>query len=163
MKIRDAHESDMPAIVDIYNSTIPSRMVTADTSPVTVESRLAWFHDHQQATRPVWVAEVHGAVVGWLSFSSFYTRPAYNATAEVSIYIAEDYRGKGIGKVLLAKAIEHSPRLGITTLLGFIFAHNVPSLQLFEKFGFECWGYLPGVAVLDDLEKDLAILGLRVG
>ncbi len=161
MNIRLATEKDLPIIVDIYNSTVPSRMVTADTTPVTVESRLAWFREHNPNNRPIWVVEDEGNILGWLSFSSFYNRPAYNSTAEVSIYIAEEHREKGIGKKLLAKAIHESPKLGITTILGFIFGHNKLSLQLFLKFNFEQWGYLPKVAVLDGTERDLVILGLR--
>ena len=163
MNIRPAIENDLPAIVDIYNSTVPSRMVTADTTPVTVESQLTWFREHNPNNRPIWVVEDGNIILGWLSFSSFYNRPAYNSTTEVSIYIAEEYRGKGIGKTLLTKAIEESPELGIKTLLGFIFGHNEPSLQLFLKFNFERWGFLPKVAVLDGKERDLIILGLRVG
>jgi L-amino acid N-acyltransferase YncA len=47
-------------------------------------------------------------------------------------------------------------------LLGFIFAHNQPSLQLFEKFGFQQWGYLPQVAHLDGVERDLVIVGRKI-
>ncbi|MGE5380505.1 MAG: N-acetyltransferase family protein [Methylocystaceae bacterium] len=163
MNIRHAVENDLPAIVAIYNSTVPSRMVTADTTPVTVESRLTWFREHDPNNRPVWVVDEGGIILGWLSFSSFYSRPAYNATTEISIYIDKEYRGKGIGKKLLSKAIQDSPKLGITTILGFIFGHNEPSLQLFLKYNFERWGFLPKVAVLDGIERDLVILGLRVG
>ncbi len=162
MQLRQAIENDLPAIVAIYNSTIPSRMVTADTTPVTVESRVAWFHEHNPQNRPIWVVEDGGIILGWLSFSSFYNRPAYHATAEISIYIAEESRGKGIGKKLLSKAIEECPKLGITTMLGFIFGHNEPSLRLFLKYNFERWGFLPKVAILDGIERDLVILGLRV-
>ena len=94
---RDAREADLPAIVDIYNSTIPGRMVTADLAPVTVESRRAWFREHEPNRRPLWVAEDKGRVVAWLSFSSFYGRPAYDATAEISLYVAESHRGRGVG------------------------------------------------------------------
>ena len=162
MHLRHAVENDLPSIVDIYNSTIPSRMVTADTTPVTVESRLAWFREHNPQNRPIWVVEDGGFILGWLSFSSFYNRPAYHSTTEISIYIAEESRGKGIGKKLLSKAIQECPKLGITTILGFIFGHNEPSLQLFLKYDFERWGFLPKVAVLDGIERDLVILGLRV-
>ena len=162
MIIRNACQDDLPAIVAIYNSTIPSRMVTADTSPVTVESKLTWFHEHEPAKRPIWVMESNNTIIGWLSFSPFYNRPAYNATAELSIYIAEGYRGRGIGTALLATAIAESPKLGITTLLGFVFAHNQPSIELFTRMKFGRWGYLPGVASLDGIEKDLLILGLKI-
>jgi len=68
---RIARREDLPQIVDIYNSTIPSRLVTADTEPVSVESRVRWFDEHSADFRPLWVTEVHGHVAAWLSFSSF--------------------------------------------------------------------------------------------
>ena len=162
MTIRDATEADLPAIIAIYNATIAGRMATADTQPVTVENRQDWFHEHNPNARPLWVALENDVIVGWLSFQSFYGRPAYHATAELSVYVAPERRRKGIGNALLAKAIEHAPRLGLKTLLGFIFGHNDASLRLFEKFGFHRWGVLPCVAELDGMERDLIIVGRRV-
>jgi L-amino acid N-acyltransferase YncA len=160
--IRNANYEDLKTIVDIYNSTIPTRMVTADIEPVTVESREKWFFEHTPDFRPIWVAETDGKVCAWLSFQSFYGRPAYKHTAEISIYIAEQYRGKGIGSKLLQRAIDECPNLDIKTLLGFIFGHNEPSLKLFSRFGFEKWGHLPNVAELDGIERDLLILGRKI-
>jgi phosphinothricin acetyltransferase len=178
---RDAVLDDLPAIVAIYNSTIASRQVTADLEPVTVESRLDWFHAHGPRARPLWVVEQRdetsqqapiadaqasaaagGRVIAWLSFSDFYGRPAYARTAEVSIYLHETARGRGLGARLLAAALEAAPALAIDTLLGFIFGHNAPSLALFGRAGFEEWGRLPRVAVLDGVERDLVILGKRM-
>ena len=162
---RVARPEDLPVIVDIYNSTIASREVTADTEPVTVASRQQWFDDHDPARRPLWVihATNHtGPVIGWMSYSNFYGRPAYSGTAEVSIYIAEDWRGKGLGRYCLEQAIAHAPNINVHTLLGFIFGHNAPSLALFQKFGFDTWAHLPRVANLDGIERDLIILGKRV-
>src|SRR5690348_12138576 len=82
LTIRDAEICDLSTIVEIYNSTIPSRMVTADTEPVTVESRERWFNEHSRSHRPLWVVEYQGQICAWLSFQSFYGRPAYNGTAE---------------------------------------------------------------------------------
>lgn len=154
---------DLQRIVDIYNSTIPSRMVTADLEPISVDSRIAWFNDHHPHKRPLWVIEDnHQNIVGWVSFQSFYGRPAYDATVEVSIYFDEDSRGKGYGKEALQFCIKQAPSFGIKTLLGFIFSHNIPSLQLFKKFGFEEWANLPHIAKLDDVERGLIIMGKRI-
>lgn len=160
---RLAHFADLPQIVAIYNSTVASRQVTADTEPVTVESRHAWFAEHNPERRPLWVIEDQGRVIGWLSFSDFYGRPAYAGTSELSIYLHEAARGKGLGHYFLTQAIEFAPKIGVHTLLGFIFGHNQPSLGLFEKFAFERWATLPRVATLDGVERDLIILGKRVG
>jgi phosphinothricin acetyltransferase len=162
MDIRDAEAAELPAIVDIYNATIASRMATADTEPVSIESRRAWFEQHSPARRPLWVALEGTRVVGWLSYSSFYGRPAYDRTCELSVYLAPEYQQRGLGSDLLRRAIEHAPAIGVSTLLAFIFAHNTPSIRLVEKHGFVRWGYLPRVAVLDGVENDLVILGRRV-
>lgn len=161
--LRDATRADLPAIVAIYNRTIPGRQVTADTEPVTVESRIAWFEAHNPATRPLWVVtDEHGSVCAWLSLNTFYGRPAYNGTVEVSLYVAESHRRQGLGRWFLREAIRRAPAHRITTILGFIWAHNAPSLRLFASEGFATWGHLPRVAVLDDIDRDLVIVGRQV-
>ena len=162
MKLPNATEADLPAIVGIYNATVPSRMVTADPDPVPVESRLEWFRVHNPDRHPLWVAEADGEVVGWFSFEPFRERPAYRATAEVSVYVAEGHRRKGIGRRLLAEAIRRAPGFGLKTLTAGTFGHNGPSLGLFEGFGFERWALYPRVAELDGIERDLVVLGLRL-
>ncbi|MCU6433382.1 N-acetyltransferase family protein [Undibacterium sp. Jales W-56] len=159
---RIATLSDLPAIVAIYNSTVASRQVTADTEPVSVESRHAWFHEHTPDRRPLWVIEQDGQILGWLSFSNFYGRPAYSGTAELSIYLHEEARGKGLGRYLLTEAIAFAPQIKLHTLLGFIFGHNTPSMNLFASFNFEIWANMPKVATLDGIERDLIIMGKRV-
>jgi len=110
----------------------------------------------------LWVAERDGQIGGWLSFQSFYGRPAYQATAELSVYVMPSRQRSGIARELLAEAIRRAPSMGLRTLLGFIFGHNDPSLKLFESFGFQRWGHLPRVAELDGIERDLIIVGLRL-
>ncbi len=160
---RIARRDDLEAMVAIYNATIPSRQVTADIDPVTVDSRVPWFEEHTPRTHPLWVSEIDGTIAAWLSFSSFYGRPAYDRTMEISIYVAEKFRRRGLGHYLLNAAIDASPKLNIDTLLGFIFGHNAPSLQLFARYGFNRWGNLPRVAALDGVERDLVIVGRRIG
>ena len=160
---RDATVDDLPAIVAIYNATIPGRMVTADLSPVTVESRRDWFSAHQQPSRPLWVlSDPSGAVRAWLSFDTFYPRAAYDGTAMIAIYVDPGSRRSGLGRRILRTALERAPSLGLHTLLGYIFGHNEPSLRLFAAHGFERWAHLPRVAVLDGVERDLLIVGRRV-
>ena len=159
---RLARQEDLNAIVAIYNSTVASREVTADTEPVSVESRQAWFDEHTPDKRPLWVAERDGEIIGWLSYSNFYGRPAYSGTVELSVYIHEKARGQGLGSYFLDQAIAFAPTIKVHTLLGFVFGHNQPSLKLFESFLFERWADMPRVATLDGVERDLVILGKRV-
>jgi L-amino acid N-acyltransferase YncA len=160
---RIARLQDLPAIIEIYNSTIPSRMVTADTEPVSPDSRRAWFDEHAPERHPLWVVEEAGQLVGWLSYSPFRTRPAYAHTAEISIYLHEAARRRGLGSYLLMQAIDYAPQLDFHTLLGLIFSHNPASLTLFERFGFARWAEMPRVAEMDGIERDLIIVGKRVG
>jgi len=160
--MRHATQADLPRIVEIYNSTIASRQVTSDVEPVTVESRRAWFERHSPDRRPCLVHDIGGQAAAWVSFEPFYGRPAYEHTAEISIYVAAEHRGRGLGRRLLDEAIALAPRLGIRTLVGCIFAHNGPSLRLFASAGFRQWGLLPDVAEMDGREYSLAILGRRV-
>jgi phosphinothricin acetyltransferase len=157
--IRDAVETDLPAIIDIYNATVPTRMVTAELEPTTVEARLPWFREHSPEQYPFWIAECDGHVIGWLDFKKFLPRSAYRGTAEISVYIAEEFRRRGVGQRLLEKAIGRAPSLGITALIGLIFGHNELSLRLFQRFGFERWGFLPAVAELDGVKRDLVVMG----
>jgi phosphinothricin acetyltransferase len=161
--MRDATLQDLASIVEIYNSTIPGRIVSADTEPVSVEQRLPWFNEHDPARRPILVAEANGEILGWLSLSDFYDgRPAYNGTAEIGIYVREGHRGKRIGQRLLQEAIGRAPDLGIKTLTAGAFAGNEASLKLFGRFGFEEWAFFPRVAELDGAEIDLVVLGRRL-
>ncbi len=162
VKFIHAEQKDLTKIVGTYNSTVASRLVTADLEPVTVESKQSWFDAHSSSRRPLWLVLINNDYAGWMSFNSFYGRPAYDGTVEVSIYLEEKARGKGLGKICLEKAFEVCPGLNIKTLLGFIFDHNEPSLKLFYKMGFEKWAHLPKIANMVDAERGLIILGKRV-
>jgi len=163
MTLRDATLADLPAIVEIYNSTIASRMVTADLEPVTVEARRPWFDLRQAPARPLWVlCDESGRVCAWLSFDTFYARAAYDGTAMIAIYVSPSHRRLGLGKSLLLSALERAPALGLHTLLGYIFGHNEPSLRLFEAHGFARWAHLTRIAVLDGVARDLIIVGRRI-
>lgn len=159
--IRDAVEADLPAIVAIYNAAIRGRISTAQLEEVSVEQRLPWFHDHSPDSHPLWIAERDGRTAGWLSFHSFKKRSAYGRTAEISVYVDEQFRRTGVGRTLLEQAIARAPTLRLSALLGCIFAHNEASLRLFEKAGFERWGCLPRVARVDEIERDVVILGMQ--
>lgn len=160
--IRDATIIDLPTIIKIYNAAIPGQQATGDLEPISVESRIAWFKQHSPTSYPIWVAQRENQVVGWLSLQLFYGRAAYAKTAEVSVYIAPNHQGKGIGKKLVEHMFKCCSNLDLTTLVCFIFAHNLPSLNLFKTFGFESWGYLPQVALMNESPKDVVILGRKI-
>jgi L-amino acid N-acyltransferase YncA len=161
--IRHGNESDLPAIVSIYNASIPGRLATADTESVTVPDREEWFREFDPSSRPIWVAvAADGAIVGWMGVRSFYARPAYHRTVESAVYVDPGHQREGVARRLLAHALGQCSSLGISNVLAFVFAHNMPSVTLFEAHGFERWGLLPKICEMDGKEHDVLILGKRV-
>ncbi len=161
-RILPAEAADLAAIVDIYNSTIESRQSTADLQPTTVAARQSWFDAHG-GKRPLYVLKNdQNEVLAWGSFSDYYPREAYHISAEISVYVRQDMRGVGVGKILLQHMLERAPSLGIRNILAVIFGHNHASIRLFHSLGFQEWGRLPQVCDLGGGEADIVILGKRV-
>lgn len=162
IKMRDATDADLPAIVAIYNQAVLTRVSTAQLQPVTLEERKNWIREHSPDRHPFWVAETDGQVAGWLTIKPFIPRCAYQGTVELSVYVGEQFRRRGIARKLMEEAIARAHSLGILAMVGMIFGHNEPSLKLFRQLEFERWGFLPRVAQLDGLERDLVIMGRHV-
>ncbi|MEJ6401148.1 GNAT family N-acetyltransferase [Nicoliella lavandulae] len=162
IEFNQATRSDLPYIVDVYNESIPGRMATADLEPISVGERVEWFKQHEPNHRPLLIINYDGDRAGWLSLSSFYGRPAYDETVEISIYIDNNFQHRGLGNAAVNHAEKAAARIGVKNILAFIFAHNTPSLHLFEKNGYEQWGHLPDVALMDGKQRSLNILGKRI-
>jgi phosphinothricin acetyltransferase len=163
MIIRIADPSDLPAIVDIYNQSIPSQQSTGDTRPVRMEDRTAWFEEHRADEHPIFVAEVDGQVAGWCSLSAYRPgRAALRFTAEISYYIAQSFHRRGIGTALIKSALAACPGLEIRHLFAIVLETNRASLNLLSKMGFAQWGYLPRVADFDGEEVGHLYYGRHV-
>jgi phosphinothricin acetyltransferase len=164
---REAVLADLPRIVEIYNFAVATRESSCDLEPISVAARERWFAAHSGSRRPIWVAEDLDApergVIGYLGFYYFMNeRPGYYITADLAIYLYPDYQGKRLGTYLLAEAIREAPALGIEVLAVTIFASNQSSIRLFERQGFTRWGFMPRVARLGDIERDLVMMGRRL-
>src|SRR5512136_2869705 len=97
--IRQATLSDLKSITDIYNEAVLNTVATFDTNPKTLDEQKLWFEKHG-TKYPVLVAVEAKAIIGWASLSAWSDRCAYADTAEISLYISVDYRGKGVGRKL---------------------------------------------------------------
>jgi len=163
MKIRLATEADLETINNIYNQVIPYEMSTADMEPYTMIERLKWYNAYDRTIYPVFVADTGNKVTGYFSFSPYRPRRlAMMYTAEISYFIDEEYRKKGIGTSLMEHAINKAPGYKFKTLIAILLAHNEASIRLLQKFGFEEWGRMPGVADFNGRERDHLYYGLRV-
>src|SRR5260370_9951903 len=101
MKIRDAVESDLPAIIKIYNAAVATRVATAQLEQVTLDERRNWLKEHSPDRHPFWCLETYLKIAGWLTLKPFCPRCAYRGTAEVSVYVHERLRLRGAGPTLL--------------------------------------------------------------
>ena len=160
--IRKGRPSDAAAIAEILNQAIKAGNRTAFTDPVSVQNRKAWLTHHHQSGYPVFVAveSSEGSVMGYLSLSPWRSgRDALKHTAEVSYYIHEQYRRRGVAGALMKHMIAECPALEIDRLLAILLDINSPSIALLEKFGFDRWGHFPGVAKLSEIRAGQFIYG----
>lgn len=162
LEFRLAKEEDAALLAALHNTYIPGGLVTAQMEPFTAENRRAWLAQHDPERRPCWIAELEGKAVGMVSLSDFHPRAAYAITAEVSIYLQPEAVGRGLGSKLLSFAEQQAPALGIENLVGLIYDSNEASLRLFDKAGYERWGFLPRVARHPEGERALVLVGKRL-
>ena len=159
--IRDAKQSDLEAINEIYNFYVPTSACTMDLEPISLESRKLWFLDHG-AEYPVIVAENEGEVLGWASLSKYRLRPAYRPTVEDTIYIKDDMKRMGLGEALLDELIARAKWNGFRSIMSVINAEQAASLELHRKKGFVEVGHLKQVGYKFDQWVDIKMLQLML-
>ena len=144
--IRIAQLSDAEAINEIYNEAILTTTATFDTEPQSVERRIEWLNAHDDL-HPVFVAEVDATVVGWAALTAWSDRPAYDNTVESSFYVAESFRGRGIGRALKETIVAEATRLGFHTMLARTAEGSDASIHLNESVGFKRIGTMREVGL----------------
>jgi L-amino acid N-acyltransferase len=158
--IRDAVPGDLPGIFAIYDEQVLRGTATFETAVRSPEERAEWFEAHSRRRYPVLVAEEGGAVAGWGRLQPWSPRAAYARTAEDSVYVREDARGRGIGKALLAALLDRARGAGIAVVVARIAEGNPASLRLHEAAGFRPVGTMRRVGEKFGRVLDVAILDL---
>ena len=134
--LRDARAADLPAISAIYNYYVLHSTCTYQIEPETLADGEAWFSLHAADKYPVVVVEVDGQVVGWGSLSKFHARAGYDPSVEASVYIAQEFHRRGLGRMILENLIERARTAGFHTLIGGASADQSASIALQESLGF---------------------------
>ena len=137
VKIREAIESDLPQLLNIYNEIILNTTAVYDYEPHSLEMRRQWFDAKKEQGFPIFVAEDSERILGFSSIGPFRAWAAYKYSVENSVYVAAGARGHGVGRLLLAPLIEAARKLNLHTIIAGIDAMNEASLRLHKSFGFE--------------------------
>lgn len=154
--IKPMQQEHWEQVKQIYESGIATGIATFETTAPSWEK---WNDGHLTFARLV--AVDNNEVVGWAALSPVSSRCVYGGVAEVSVYVADKHKGKGIGKLLLQKLIKESESNGIWTLQAGIFTGNAASVKLHEKVGFRVIGHREKIGKLNDIWKDNYILERR--
>ena len=164
MIIRDAEDSDMTAVREIYALQVATGLASFEENPPSVEDMIGRLLTAREAGYPYIVAEIDGAVVGYSYASSYRPRPAYRFTVENSVYVAEGMGGRGIGSALLTELIsrcEAGPWQQMIAVIGN--SANAASIALHEKLGFEHIGTLKSVGFKLDRWVDTVLMQRSIG
>lgn len=145
--IRKAEEKDIPVLMDIYNDAILHTTATFDTEIKDYANRLEWFREHT-GRYIIYVYEEEGCVMGYASLSRYRDRRAFDPAVEISIYIHEKYRGRGIGRSLMEQVLDYAKNCReIGTIISLITSENDVSIHLHERFGFSYCGQIRNAGV----------------
>ena len=152
--VRQAMESDAPAVLDIFNDVLLHSDAIWLDEPVDIEDRLAWMQSRQAAGFPIVVAVAgpgyegsgpEGQVVGYASYGAFRQLGGYDLTVESSIHIRDGNRGQGIGQLLLDSLVERARAAGKAVMVAGIDGGNLGSVRFHERNGFREVARMPGI------------------
>lgn len=159
-KIRPAIEEDLKNILDIVNHSILYSTANYNYEIQTLETQKKWFEDKKSKKFPVIVADYQGKAIGFATYGTFREKIGYQFTVEHSVYVNDDFQGKGIGKLLLTKLILLAKEQGFHNMIGAIDAENLESIAFHEKFGFKIAGTIKEVGYKFDHWLDLVFMQL---
>lgn len=160
--VRLATESDLPDIASILNREIDESVNCFRTRPLSPTDARRWWRGRENGRYPAWVGELDSQVVGWASLSRWSAYEAYDATAEVSVWVLPVAQRRGLGKLFFRQMIEFAASSGFRVLLSRIEAQNQPSLRLHERFGFTRVGTMHNVGEKFGQLLDVVILELQL-
>jgi phosphinothricin acetyltransferase len=132
--IRAAHHADAQAIADIYNEGIATRLATFETETRGANDVEAWLAAGERL--PLLVAEEGDVVLGWARIDAYSDRPVYAGVGEVSVYVTERARGRGLGRGLLEALQDGARELDYWKLVGKLFTANAASAAMVRRCGW---------------------------
>lgn len=142
IQIRPYQTKDTQAILDIINHNILHSTALYDYAVRSYEQQKNLLEEKISKNFPVIVAELDGQVAGFGMYGEFRFREAYKFTVEHSVYVNQNFHGKGIGKALLQELIALAKKQKLHTMIAVIDAENQGSVAFHEQFGFKTVGII---------------------
>jgi L-amino acid N-acyltransferase len=158
--IRQATDTDLPAILAIYNDAVEHTTAVFEYRAHTLDMRREWFHAKQAASLPVFVASEGDRVLGFATYGPFRAWPAYKYSVELSVYVDSGARRRGVGTELVRAVIDHTRARDLHVVMAGITADNEVSLRLHERLGFREVAHIPQVGYKFGKWLDLKFLQL---
>lgn len=156
LQIDQMKAADWPMVAQIYKEGIETGIATFEQNIPAWEQ---WDQNHIKSCRLV--ARYNDEILGWAALSAVSSRCVYGGVAEVSVYVANNGRGKKIGEQLLRKLIAESEKQGYWTLQSGVFPENAASIGLHKKCGFRKIGYRERIGQLNGVWKDNILMEKR--
>lgn len=160
--VRDATEADLPTIMEIYNDAVANTTAIWNEVLVDLDNRKDWFAARRARGFPVLVAEVEGRVAGYASYGDWRAFDGYRHTVEHSVYVHRDFRGLGIGRLLMQELIARAASNGVHVMIAAIESENAASIRLHEKLGFRIAGKFSEVGTKFGRWLDLTCMEFKV-
>lgn len=151
---RTAMPADAAAIAEVYNQGIADRIATFETRLRTAEEVAGWFGDRF----PIVVTIINDQIVAFAATFPYRARECYAGIAEFSVYVAREWRGRGIGRLTMLALIEAATRAGFWKLLSRVFVENTASRAMLASVGFREVGIYEKHAQLDGRWRDVVIV-----
>ena len=156
LEVRDLGPGDWPAVREIFEQGIAGKNATFETEAPSWE---AW--DRSQLEGHRYVAVEQERVVGWVVAHAVSSRPCYRGVVEHSVYVHDDWQGRGIGRALLERLFESTEAAGIWTIQTGVFPENAASLRVHEQAGFRVVGRRERIGQLKGVWRDVVVLERR--
>ena len=162
VRIRAAIGGDVPEITAIHNSMLRSATIEWTEQPLDIVERQEWLRRQDDDGHAVLVAvSPVDRIVGWAAYEDFCGargRPGYRHTMELTVHVHEDWRGRGVGRLLLAALVEHAAAGGVHVLVAGVDGEDAAAIDFHQRMGFEVVGRMPEVGRMHGRWLDLVLL-----
>ncbi|EPX81204.1 GNAT family N-acetyltransferase [Litoreibacter arenae] len=156
--IRPVRSEDVASIAGILNPIISDTTITFTPTPLSEADLLKALSENERQERPYLIADRDGSVVGYAKLGPFRSGAGYARTAEITVHVAPEWHGRGIGRALVEALVAQARATGVHSLIAGVSAENANAIKFHEKLGFAHVGLIPEAGYKFDRYIDLVLM-----